>query len=144
MNPSQRATFAGLAAVLIPGDGVMPGAAEVDLAGRLLDRALAAAPGLAAPLTALLDEIAGEPPELAVPRLEREQPSRLELLMLVAFAGYLLDPVVRSLMGYPGQEALALPRGGEVAGEAWLEGVLARRRRWRGDGTGEADLWTSP
>ena len=29
--------------------------------------------------------------------------------MLVAFAGYLLDPVVRSLMGYPGQEALALP-----------------------------------
>lgn len=144
MSPSQRATFAGLAAVLVPGDGVMPGAAEVDLAGRPLDRALATAPRLAEPLASLLDEVAGEPPELAVPRLEREQPSRFELLLLTAFTGYLLDPAVRELLGYPGQEAFALPRGGEVAGEALLEGVLARGRRWRADGTEEVAPWTSP
>lgn len=144
MSPSQRATFAGLAAVLVPGDGVMPGAAEVDLAGRLLDRALDTAPALAAPLAALLDEVAAEPPELAVTRLEREQPSRFELLLLAAFGGYLLDPTVREIVGYPGQEAFALPRGGEAAGESLLEGVLARGRRWRGDGTEEAAPWTSP
>lgn len=127
MTPGQRATFAGLAAVLIPGDGAMPSAAEVDVAGALLDRALRAAPGLAPALTLLLDGLAGKPPAEAVPRLA---PDRLDLLLLAAAGAYLLDPGVRGRLGYHGQEALGLPTG-SVAGEEMIEGVLARGRRWR-------------
>lgn len=126
MNDTQRRTFAALAAVIVPSAG------GVDVAGTLLDRTLAAVPALAAPLAALLDELAPEPPAVAVPRLERERPRQFELLLLVAAGSYLLDPGVRRELGYPGQQALSLPTGGEVAGEALLEAVLARGPRWRG------------
>lgn len=132
MNVAQRRTFRALAAAIVPG------ADATDIAGRLLDRALEAAPALAAPLAALLDELAGEPPAAAVPRLERHRPRAFELLLLAAAGSYLLDPGVRRELGYPGQEALTLPTGGEVAGERLLDPVLARGPRWRGRATPDA------
>ncbi len=131
MNANRRATFAALA------DVIVPGAAGVDVAGRLLDRVLDAAPRLAAPLVAVLDEVAHEAPAAAVPWLERERPKGFELILLTVAASYLLDPGVRRRLGYPGQEAAGLPRGGEVAGEALLEPVLLRGPRWRGHGEEE-------
>lgn len=126
MNQVRRRNFAALAAVIVPG------AEAVDVAGRLLDEALAAAPALAEPLAALLDGLAAEPPELAVARLEHERRQDFQLLLLAATGSYLLNPNVRRRIGYPGQEALVLPTGGEVAGESLLEPVLARGPRWRG------------
>jgi hypothetical protein len=130
VTPRERATFAALADVLVPGDGTMPAAGEVDVAGRLLDRVLRADPGLGRALAVLLDELAGEPAGSAVPRLERERPEALELLLLAAGGAYLLDERVRDLLGYHGQEAEALPRGG-FGGEELLEAVIDRGPRWR-------------
>ena len=130
MTPARRATFAALAAVLIPGDGVMPSAGEADVAGWLLDKALRASPVLAGPLADLLDELAGEPAEVAVPRLEYERPAALDLLLLAVAGAYLLDPRVRDLLGYHGQEAEVLPRGG-FGGEDFLEALMERGPRWR-------------
>jgi hypothetical protein len=130
VTPAGRATFAALADVLVPGDGAMPRAGEVDVAGRLLDRVLRADPGLGRALPVLLDELAGEPAEAAVLRLERERPEALGLLLLAAGGAYLLDERVRDLVGYHGQEAEALPRGG-FGGEEFLEAVVGRGPRWR-------------
>lgn len=130
MTPARRATFAALAEILIPGDGAMPSAREADLAGAALDKTLRASPGLAGPLANLLDELAGEPAEVAVPRLERGHPAALDLLLLAAAGAYLLDPRVRDLLGYHGQEAETLPRGG-FGGEELLEALIERGPRWR-------------
>lgn len=130
MTPDRRATFAALADVLVPGDGAMPRAGEVDVAGRLLDRVLRADPGLGRALAVLLDELDGEPAEEAVRQLERQRPASLDLLLLAAGGAYLLDERVRDLLGYHGQEAETLPRGG-FGGEEFLEAVVGRGPRWR-------------
>jgi hypothetical protein len=130
VTPDRRATFAALADVLVPGDGAMPRAGEVDVAGRLLDRVLRADPGLGRALAVLLDELDGEPAEEAVRQLERQRPASLDLLLLAAGGAYLLDERVRDLLGYHGQEAETLPRGG-FGGEEFLEAVVGRGPRWR-------------
>lgn len=130
MTPARRATLAALADVLVPGDEAMPSAREVDVSGPLLDRVLRASPGLIGPLTALLDALEGEPAEAAVLRLERESPADLDLLLLAAGGAYLLDPGVRDTLGYHGQEAETLPRGG-FGGEEFLEALMERGPRWR-------------
>lgn len=127
MTPERRTVFAGLAEVLIPAAHGMPGAGAIGLAGAPLDRVLRARPDLAAPLAAVLDGLAGQVPEAAIPGLPQAE---LELLMVAAGGAYTLDPSVRTLLGYPGQQAQTLPRAGFGAEDLFMD-MADAPPRWR-------------
>jgi hypothetical protein len=131
MTPGQRRTLVALADVLIPARGDMPAASEVDIAGRQLDLELRARPDFAEALPPILDELAGRDPADAIESLERERPGDLMLLLQAVAGGYYMHEEVRRALGYPGQEALTLSRGG-FGGEDLIDPVLARGPIYRG------------
>lgn len=106
-----RALFTDLADVLVPGDGTMPAARDIDIAHNLLDRALATRPDMYAPLRVILDAVRARTGEdlsaviddLAVTRLDD-----FEVFGKLISGAYFLDPRVREAIGYPGQEARPL------------------------------------
>ena len=131
MTPEQRSTLARLADVLIPASGGMPTASAIDVAGRQLDIVLHSRPDLAASLPLILDHAAGREPLEAIGMLERERPDDLALLLQAVAGGYYMHDEVRRLLGYTGQEALTLSRGG-FGGEDLLDPMLERRPTYRG------------
>jgi choline dehydrogenase-like flavoprotein len=90
-----------LADALIPATDAMPGAGDIDVAGPLLDRVLAARPDLAEPLI----EALAQPVEDPQAALDASDRSALRTLRYVVAAAYYLDSDVRSKLGYPGTVA---------------------------------------
>jgi len=99
-----RTTLAALADVLIPAADRMPAASEAGAAGEWLDEVLRVRGDLEAPLQGLLERARGVDPAAEVERLEREEPEALEALATAVAGAYFLNPEVRRLIGYPGQE----------------------------------------
>ena len=139
----RRRVLARVADVLIAPAAGMPAASAVGVAGELLDRCLAAAPGLAEPLAELLDELAApshdaeafDPEagdaEAFVRRLAAERPDDFAVLSTAVVGAYYLSGVVRHLIGYPGQ----VPNPASVAAEPdyleMLERVYERHPGYR-------------
>lgn len=121
-SESQRARLAEVADVLIAEGLGMPAASSVGVAGALLDRTLAAAPALAEPLLALLDEIPLDGPDAFVRRLASERPEDFSVLSTAVVGAYYLSDEVRRLIGYPGQQ----PNPVSVAGEPDYLDMLER------------------
>jgi hypothetical protein len=99
-----RRTLAALADVLIPAADGMPAASEAGAAGEWLDEVLRVRGDLEAPLHSLLDRARGVDPAAEVERLEHEEPDAFEALATAVAGAYFLNPDVRTLIGYPGQE----------------------------------------
>jgi hypothetical protein len=99
-----RRTLAALADVLIPAADGMPAASEAGAAGEWLDEVLRVRGDLEAPLHSLLDRARGVDPAAEVERLEREEPDAFEALATAVAGAYFLNPEVRALIGYPGQQ----------------------------------------
>ncbi len=133
MTTDERATLAGLADVLVPAAHGMPAASEVGAHERWLDRALAARPDLAEPLTALVRAAAGRDPQTEIRRLRDEDEASFGLLLLVVTAAYYSSPRVKRLIGYPGQRAneVFLDQAEHDLRDGVLDPVIARGRRWR-------------
>jgi hypothetical protein len=108
IQPSQRATLAALADVLIPAGEGLPSASRAGVAERWLDEVLGALPAVAEPLAVLLLQWAGNEPESAVARLQTEDPAGFDLLCTVVAGAYFLNPEVRASIGYPGQQAVPI------------------------------------
>lgn len=128
-----RRTFAGLADVLLPAVDDLPAPSASDVGGRWLDRALAARPDLAEPLTAILAAAIDRDPAAEARRLHDEEPEAFATLAFVVTGSYYLSPKVRKRIGYPGQKAD--PADDDEA-DYWLrdgilEPVIARGPRWR-------------
>ena len=127
----QRAVLARLADVLIAEGHGMPAASAVGVSGELIDRCLEAAPVLAAPLAALLDEPATDAPEEFVRQLAGRRPDDFAVLSTAVVGAYYLSAEVRDLIGYPGQQ----PSPHSVAGEPeyleMLERVYERHPGYR-------------
>ena len=113
--------------MLIPAGGDMPGAADVSLLreGGPVDRVLAVRPDLAAPLAAAIDAAGDAEPRGAIERLEAERPDVFAALLQAVVGAYYLDHEVKRRLGYRGQQALTLPRGGFGAEDL----VLAQMER---------------
>lgn len=132
-SASEREGLAKLADVILPAWRDLPAPSSIGIAGRLLDRALAALPP--AVLPALREILGGEiadPTEFVID-LKSRDPRLFAVLVLVAAAAYYLAPSVRERIGYHGQEALAidefeLPRYLE---DGTLERVIARGAFYR-------------
>lgn len=126
--------LAQMADVLVAEGSGMPAASAVGVAGELLDRCLDAAPSLAEPLTALLDEAQAngpDGPDGFVRRLAQERPEDFAVLSTVVVGAYYLSAEVRSLIGYPGQQPSPLSTASEPEYLDMLERVYDRHRGHR-------------
>ncbi len=121
-SAAQRLVLARVADILVAEGFGMPAASVVGVAGRLLDQCLGAAPSLAAPLTALLDEMPTDGLDDFVRELAASRPDDFAVLSTAVVGAYYLSAEVRELIGYPGQQPAPL----SVAGEPEYLDMLAR------------------
>ena len=101
------------------------------MAGELLDRCLEAAPVLAEPLLALLDEAPAHDPEEFVRELAADRPDDFAVLSTAVVGAYYLSGEVRDLIGYPGQQPSPLSVAGEPDYLDMLERVYERHPGYR-------------
>ena len=130
-TPEQRLTLARLADVLVAEGLGMPAASAVGVADGLLDRCLDAAPALAEPLLALLDEAPADDLDDFVRGLEAQRPDDFAVLTTTVVGAYYLSAEVRRLVGYPGQQPSPLSVAGEPDYFDMLERVYDRHPGYR-------------
>ena len=131
LTAAQRGTLSALADVLVAEGRGMPAASTVGVAGELLDRTLDAAPALAEPLLALLDEAPADDPDVYLRDLAAERPDDFAVLSTTVVGAYYLSPEVRELIGYPGQEPSPLSVAVEPEYLDMLERVYERHPGYR-------------
>lgn len=131
LTEGRRRTLARLADVLVAAGGRMPAASTVGVTGELLDRCLEAAPVLAEPLMAVLDEAPSGAPESYLRSLAADRPGDFAALSTVVVGAYYLSGEVRALIGYPGQEPSPLSVAGEPDYLDMLERVHERHPGYR-------------
>lgn len=105
IDPALRETFRAIADVLIPAAEGMPAASEVGVHEGTFDRIIALRPDLTERLLRGLRAAAGHSAQEAARRLNTEDPEALSAIGLAASAAYYMQPRVRELIGYPGQES---------------------------------------
>jgi hypothetical protein len=99
-----RATFSGIADVLIPEAEGMPSASAVGVHKETLDHILQLRPDLRDAFFRGIASAQGKDPKSAAEELNASDAPALSAIGLVASAGYYMSPQVRQLIGYPGQE----------------------------------------
>lgn len=104
LNDDDRKTFAGIADVLIPAAEGMPAASEIGIQGEILDKVLGFRPDLRENLLRGLRAVKGKAAREAAEFLNKNDGTAFGAISLAASAGYYMDPKVRKLIGYPGQE----------------------------------------
>jgi hypothetical protein len=104
VDASVRETFRAIADVLIPAAEGMPAAGEVGVHADVLDRILGLRPDLADRFLRGVRAAVGMDPRQAAEHLNKNDPDALGAIGLVASAAYYMQPHVRELIGYPGQE----------------------------------------
>lgn len=100
----QRRVFEALADVLIPAYGKMPAASAVGVHEALADEVLKHRPDIREDLLRALAYARGKDPTKAANDLLRSDDAAFNALGLAASGAYYMSPVVRELLGYPGQE----------------------------------------
>ena len=105
MTPEERATFAGLADVLVPEAAGMPSASAVGVHERRLDRRSRHAPISPSRCDRSWPTRQGRSAEAEIARLRADDDERFRLLLSLVTAAYYSSPKVRRLIGYPGQRA---------------------------------------
>ena len=131
LTAAQRSTLARLADILVAEGHGMPAASAAGVAGGLLDRCLDAAPVLAEPLAALLDEAPADGLDAFVRRLAEHRPEDFAVLSTAMVGAYYLSDEVRRLVGYPGQQPIALSVAAEPEYLDMLERVYDRHPGYR-------------
>jgi len=144
LDAGRRATFAGVADLLIPAAHGMPSAGEVVDAARLAF-VLTARPDLVEPLRAALRPELGDDPSTRLASLDRDEPAHHAALVLAVVGGYYTDRRVRELIGYPGQLAKQIYtwKVPDFVAEGLTDQVLARGPVWRDPATGRRAVSTT-
>jgi hypothetical protein len=96
--------FFAIADVLIPEAEGMPCASKIEGAVETLDRVLTLRPDLKEDLVRGLRLALGKDPGAAARELAKVDCAAFSAIGKVAAAGYYMNPKVRSLIGYPGQD----------------------------------------
>lgn len=121
-SDEERKRLAGLADHLIAGGAGLPSASDAEVQGSWMERALAARPDL---ISVVLEVIRqdGEPGEV-LDRLRESDRPKFNSFAFIVSAAYLINPRVRSLLGYPGPAPVKNPAFPDEA-ESYLEdGIL--------------------
>jgi hypothetical protein len=104
VDADRRDRLRRFADVLIPAAHGMPAAGEVGVADGQLDKVLRARPDLVEPLVRALAIADPADHEGSLARLAEADRAAHDALVLVVAGGYYIDPGVRSLLGYDGQQ----------------------------------------
>ncbi|PKW18495.1 hypothetical protein [Saccharopolyspora spinosa] len=112
LSADQEKRLRDLVDVMIPANGSFPSGSSVVLDDERLAQALAYRPDLAEPLCRILDrvddELLGSNPEQALADLARDSAPDFDSFGKLVAGAYLMSPVVKKTIGYPGQEAQTL------------------------------------
>ncbi|MFO1171362.1 MAG: hypothetical protein U1E49_10385 [Hyphomicrobiaceae bacterium] len=125
-----RRAIAMLADVMIPRTSAMPGAHDIALADAPLDRVLKHRPDLAPMLDALPELGPNETVEAYLTRLDTAEGRLYQALLQAVLGAYYMHPEVKRRLGYHGQQAVTLPRGG-FGGEELIESMMSQSPRYR-------------
>jgi hypothetical protein len=138
LTVAERASLMSIAGELIPAAHGMPSAADVVTDERLAF-VLGARPDLVEPLGAALRADLGSDVTSRLAALESSEPTNLSALQLVIVAAYYTDSRVRELIGYGGQQAIALESwpGSLSADDDLIIQVRGRGPTWRDPATGK-------
>lgn len=140
---AQRETFRQVCGLFLPAWKDMPDAAALGLENAQLDQALRARPHLLPALADILHTLgacAGAsqagvshvgPDDLE--KLKTGSLSDFLLLRTLVCGAYYLHPKAKAALGYPGQQALSLPRGG-FGGEDLVMKMMEQPKRYRNPG----------
>ena len=128
LTPGQRVTFGRAANLISPRQDPMPSATEAGVAQSGIDDVLAARPDLAGPLAGILTAL--DQPGAGFEDVASADRDGFAALLLAALAAYYMQPSVRSLLCYPGQQSVRPPSDPNADMEL-LAPVLNRGRRYR-------------
>ncbi len=106
MSMTDREAFAAIADILIPAHGTMPAARDVGVHLDGLDKVIRFRSDLLEAFREAMKVVSGQPANVAADLLFAEHPELFQSLGLIASGAYYMDPEVRRLIGYPGQESL--------------------------------------
>lgn len=121
-NERERELLGLLGDMLIPADGTMPSATEMDAHTLGVETVCALRPDLIDPVRALLGEVRDAMPA-TVQDLMRDHPEAFAALSELLASAYFLDSRVAELLGYRARKAL--PLGDLAAQERELEALTA-------------------
>jgi len=105
LTPEERAVYGPRANILIPAAEGMPSATEVSVDTVWIDEALAARPDLVNAFRESLATDKAQEAAVAVENLHRDAPELFDAFGVLTAGAYLMNPQVKALIGYPGQEA---------------------------------------
>jgi len=103
LNPVQIETYSALADELIPAAEGMPSASEADVPTTWINTALGYRPDLVEAFLRAVDSCRGEVPARALENLNANDTEAFDALGVSTSGAYFLNPVVKELLGYPGQ-----------------------------------------
>lgn len=109
LSKEDREIYRRLADLLLPACGKLPAASTVGVADQMIDRILEWRPDLAGDFLRGLAMSRGSAPEEAIAQLEADDPPAFQAIRFAALSGYYLDPSVREVFGYRGQESRPVP-----------------------------------
>lgn len=108
LGPEERETLAALADVLIPSYRHAPSASQAGVAEEWVDRVHDSRPDLIDELAPLLKAVRGEDPAAAIERLRSRPGAEFDTLSEVVAGAYFMNPEVKKLIGYPGQQDIPI------------------------------------
>ena len=121
ITESYRGLFVELANELLPGNDRQPAASELGLAQTPLDRLLVSRPDMESGLETVLDQYLVVRTQGATAFIASLSEGTFRQLLTAVCGCYFLLPKVRESLGYDGQQARGLGRGGFGAEELVIE-----------------------
>ncbi len=104
VSDSHRATFAGIADILIPEAEGMPSATQAEVHKEILDRVVELRVDLREAFFRGLNKAKDKDPAEAAQMLNDTDAEAFGAIGTLASAAYYIQPKIRALIGYPGQE----------------------------------------
>ena len=130
LSAQHQEKFKQFCGLVLPGRGEMPNGSTLGIELSLDDRVLARDCDLRMLVLRMLDQMDTPVDAVQLQRLESNELPDFRKLVTVACAAYYGDPVVRKILGYSGQQALTLEKGGFGAEELVLE-MMEQPKRYR-------------
>jgi hypothetical protein len=121
LDTRQRKLFTELSNVILPGNLEQPAARDIDIADKPLDLMLRSRPDLEQNLLEQLRNYDDATSKDALSYIQSLEITELRNLILIVCATYYMHPVVKQNIGYSGQQAIPLGRGGFGAEELVME-----------------------
>jgi hypothetical protein len=126
LDDDTRQTLTALADLLIPGNERMPSASQAAVGEKWIDHALAARPDWAQAFVALLKNARDKEYRIVLADLQALHPASFIMLTELVAGAYFLNPEVRKVVGYPGQQAIPIAEEPEEQLQELIEPVIRR------------------